>query len=143
MKFAQSAVLLDIVVATAAAPGTQITPAPLNAKEVIKRAICSGPCDSAIAAVPTCGTSCIASAASAVGCTPGDNACPCSSSQNAAIQSIAQNCVISACGINNAIALQASAAAVCSCISANPSSACASTTAIAISGSSDSSAPAQ
>src|SRR4051794_34771325 len=126
MKFSQPAMLLGIVAAAAAIPGAQITPAPLNEKEIIKRVTCSGSCYSAIAAVPTCGTSCIASAASAVGCAPGDNACPCSSTQNAAIASMAQNCVISACGINSALALQSSAAAVCSCISANPSSACSS-----------------
>src|SRR5436305_4238285 len=124
MKFSQSAMLLGIVAAAAAVPGAQITPAPINAKEIMKRATCSGPCDSAVAAVPTCGTSCIASAASAVGCATGDNACPCSSSQNAAIASKAQACVISACGIDSALALQKSAAAVCSCVSANPNTPC-------------------
>src|SRR5439155_1737981 len=82
------------------------------------------PCASAIAAVPSCGVSCIASAASAVGCVAGDNACQCSSSQNAAIASMAQSCVISACGINQALAVQSSAAAVCSCVGANPTTPC-------------------
>ncbi|KAL2217469.1 hypothetical protein M432DRAFT_438768 [Thermoascus aurantiacus ATCC 26904] len=73
-------------------------------------------CDPVASAIPSCGTSCITSAASAVGCAYTDYACQCSSSQSAAIQSRALNCVVGACGINTALQVQASAEAVCACV---------------------------
>ena len=59
--------------------------------------------------------SCIAAAASGVGCGMTDFACQCSASQSAAIASSALPCVLSGCGAVTGLAVQTSAAAVCEC----------------------------
>ncbi|KAF2195539.1 hypothetical protein K469DRAFT_14501 [Zopfia rhizophila CBS 207.26] len=71
-------------------------------------------CDSVASAIPTCGQSCLLSAGSAIGCGTGDYSCQCASSS--ALQASAQNCVISACGVQTALSVQASASAVCACV---------------------------
>ncbi|KAF4450419.1 hypothetical protein F53441_6418 [Fusarium austroafricanum] len=60
-------------------------------------------------AIPTCGAPCLKSAASAVGCTN----IPCQCASSSAIQASAINCVVDNCGFLGALAVQASAAAVC------------------------------
>ncbi|KAH7112584.1 hypothetical protein B0J11DRAFT_446746 [Dendryphion nanum] len=71
-------------------------------------------CNSAAAAIPTCGVGCIQSAASVVGCDSTNYRCRCSSSS--AIQASAQGCVLNSCGLATALAVQASANAVCACV---------------------------
>lgn len=61
-------------------------------------------------------TTCINKAASGVGCTdPTDFACQCKNT--AAINSAALDCVLSGCGAQTGLAVQASASAVCDCVS--------------------------
>ncbi|KAA8568275.1 hypothetical protein MFRU_034g00870 [Monilinia fructicola] len=70
-------------------------------------------CISAVAAIPTCGVSCINSAAS-VYCTGTSNyACECASATFTSIESAAANCVIGACGLATAAQVLSSVAAVC------------------------------
>jgi hypothetical protein len=62
-----------------------------------------------------------------LGCASTDFACQCT--QSAAVQNKAQNCVISGCGnIQTALAVQSSANALCSCVSAHPASSAPATT---------------
>ncbi|KAL9129585.1 MAG: hypothetical protein Q9217_002005 [Psora testacea] len=78
-------------------------------------------CAAIAAKIPSCATECIASAAAGVGCsTPTDFACQCENT--AAINGAALNCVLSGCGAQTGLAVQASASAVCDCVSsAGPS----------------------
>ncbi|KAI9641604.1 hypothetical protein NHQ30_009457 [Ciborinia camelliae] len=70
-------------------------------------------CTSAVAAVPTCGVSCINSAVS-VYCTGTNNyACECASATFTSIENAAANCVIGACGLATASKVLSSVAAVC------------------------------
>ena len=59
--------------------------------------------------------SCIAAAASGVGCGETDFACQCSASQSAVIASSALPCVLSGCGAVTGLVVQSSALAVCQC----------------------------
>jgi hypothetical protein len=61
---------------------------------------------------------CIASAASAAGCGTGDYVCRCSSAE--VIQNSALGCVVGNCGIATALQVQASASAVCACVTGAP-----------------------
>lgn len=82
----------------------QITPPP-----------CS-PCTNAIAAVPSCATGCILSAAvTNAGCPDGNYSCQCASS--AAIQDAALNCVVSDCGLDTGSSVLGAVSSVCSCVS--------------------------
>ncbi|EUC26771.1 hypothetical protein COCCADRAFT_113436 [Bipolaris zeicola 26-R-13] len=71
-------------------------------------------CDPVASAIPTCGVPCIQSAASSVGCGGTDYSCRCTNS--AAIQNGALGCVVGNCGIATALQVQASASAVCACV---------------------------
>ncbi|CAK7212757.1 hypothetical protein SCUCBS95973_001571 [Sporothrix curviconia] len=94
----------------------QITPPP-----------CS-PCTAAIAAVPSCATDCILSAAvTNAGCTDGDYACQCSAS--AAIQNAALGCVVGDCGIATGLLVLSSVASVCDCVTSTGCAAAATATA--------------
>ena len=66
-------------------------------------------------------TSCIDKAAAGVGCNdPTDFACQCKNTE--AINGAALNCVLSGCGAQTGLAVQASASAVCACVSSAGSS---------------------
>ncbi|OAQ69998.1 CFEM domain-containing protein [Pochonia chlamydosporia 170] len=82
----------------------------------------SSPCDAVKSKVPACASSCIGSAAGKVGCDQQNLSCQCASSS--AIQQAAFNCVSSACGLQTGAAVLQSVAAVCSCVSANPTKPC-------------------
>lgn len=71
-------------------------------------------CDPVASAIPTCGVPCIASAADGAGCGTGDYACRCTNAD--AIQNAALGCVVGNCGIATALQVQASASAVCACV---------------------------
>ncbi|MCJ1464197.1 hypothetical protein MMC07_002810 [Pseudocyphellaria aurata] len=71
-------------------------------------------CDAVAAEIPQCASSCIVSAASAVGCETGDYKCQCGD-KSAAIAETALPCVVEGCGAVTGLAVQSSAAAVCGC----------------------------
>ncbi|PNY29782.1 Uncharacterized protein TCAP_00303 [Tolypocladium capitatum] len=89
-------------------------------------AACSpgSPCQKSADAVPKCATSCIFSAATAVKCATSDYQCQCS--QSAAIESAAFGCVSSGCGIITGIQVLQSVGALCSCVTASPTTPCSS-----------------
>ena len=58
--------------------------------------------------------SCVLAAGSAIGCSSTDYACQCSKSS--ALGQNALGCVLGACGIPTALAVRASASAVCACV---------------------------
>ncbi|CAK7206492.1 hypothetical protein SEUCBS139899_009288 [Sporothrix eucalyptigena] len=94
----------------------QITPPPCPA------------CTAAIAAVPSCATDCILSAAvTNAGCTDGDYACQCS--QSAAIENAALACVVGDCGVATGLLVLSSVASVCDCVSSTGCAAAATATA--------------
>ncbi|KAL6716795.1 hypothetical protein ACLMJK_004707 [Lecanora helva] len=72
-------------------------------------------CAAVAAKIPTCAITCIASAASGVGCSQTDFACQCKPANNAAINSAALDCVVKGCGAAQGLAVQGSASAVCAC----------------------------
>lgn len=84
---------------------------------------CGGnPCSDAVAAVPTCAAPCLDGAASVVSCATTDYSCLCSASDG--VQSAAQSCVLGNCGLITAIAVASSVQAVCSCVTAHPTTSC-------------------
>lgn len=105
---------------------------------LVGRGVAQSVCDPVVSAIPSCAvssppsyksnlhqtntsqSSCIVSAADAVGCQKTDLACACSSSANSAIVNSAIGCVIQACGTQTAIRVSLSALDVCSCASAHP-----------------------
>ncbi|MCJ1269379.1 hypothetical protein MMC22_009271 [Lobaria immixta] len=84
-------------------------------------------CDAIAAEIPSCASTCIVSAASAVGCAKGDYKCQCGD-KSAAIAESALPCVVEGCGAVTGLAVQSSAGAVCGC-AATAAAAPASTTA--------------
>ncbi|KAK3291063.1 uncharacterized protein B0H64DRAFT_51298 [Chaetomium fimeti] len=85
---------------------------------------CGGdnPCAPQVSAVPTCATSCIESAASNLGCVGDDYSCHCAKYD--AIQNSAINCVLGACGLGGALQVPDAVGALCSCVTANPTTPC-------------------
>ncbi|KAK4152190.1 hypothetical protein C8A00DRAFT_44734 [Chaetomidium leptoderma] len=98
------------------------TMTPLPSSTITTAPECPHPCAPSITAIPTCATSCIVSAASAVGCGGSDFDCRCSSS--AAIQASAVGCVVGACGIDEALKVVDAVGTLCSCVTASPTTAC-------------------
>lgn len=97
---------LSILTALLAVAQAQITPPP-----------CS-PCSTAIAAVPSCASDCILSAAvTNAGCTDGDYPCQCS--QSAAIENAALNCVVADCGLATGLEVLSAVATVCACVTSS------------------------
>ncbi|KND86985.1 hypothetical protein TOPH_08372 [Tolypocladium ophioglossoides CBS 100239] len=84
----------------------------------------SSPCQKSADAVPKCATSCISSAAMGVNCANTDFECQCKSSS--AIQNAAFNCVSSGCGLATGVQVLQSVSALCSCVSASPTTPCSS-----------------
>ncbi|EAQ92056.1 predicted protein [Chaetomium globosum CBS 148.51] len=72
------------------------------------------PCAPLITAIPACATSCIVSAASAVGCGDDNFACRCSSSD--AIQQTAIGCVLGACALDEALRVVDAVGELCACV---------------------------
>ncbi|KAJ4298810.1 hypothetical protein N0V88_003848 [Collariella sp. IMI 366227] len=109
-------------------PTSTTTPAPSST--ITEGPECPHPCSDAIAAVPTCATSCIKSAAAAVGCGGDDYDCRCASA--AAIQDKAISCVLGACQLADALKAADQAKVVCACNSASPATSCAGPTSTAV-----------
>ncbi|KAL3964901.1 hypothetical protein ACCO45_001905 [Purpureocillium lilacinum] len=84
------------------------------------------PCQKSADAVPNCAKSCIQSAAvTAAKCQTSDYACQCSKSAD--IQAAALACVTDGCGLNTALQVVTSVQAMCSCVTASPTTPCGST----------------
>ncbi|ERT00368.1 hypothetical protein HMPREF1624_03739 [Sporothrix schenckii ATCC 58251] len=107
---------LSFVTALLAVAQAQVTPPP-----------CS-PCTAAIAAVPSCASGCILSAAvTNAGCTDGNYACQCA--QSAAIQNAALGCVVADCGLATGLQVLSAVSTVCSCVTTSGCAAAAAATA--------------
>ncbi|KAJ6446719.1 Histone-lysine N-methyltransferase [Purpureocillium lavendulum] len=86
------------------------------------------PCQKSADAVPACAKSCIESAAvTNAKCQTTDFACQCSKSVD--IQGAALACVTNGCGLNTALQVVSSVQALCSCVTASPTTPCTSATA--------------
>jgi hypothetical protein len=106
---------LSFFTALLAVAQAQVTPPPCSA------------CSTAIAAVPSCATGCILSAAvTNAGCTNGDYSCQCSKS--AAIENAALNCVVADCGLATGLQVLNAVATVCACVTTSGCAAAATAT---------------
>ncbi|KAM4057253.1 CFEM domain-containing protein [Hirsutella rhossiliensis] len=121
---------------TSEAPHSETTQAPIvsesskeSAKPVTSRpgetCDAASPCQKNADAVPQCAKACIEKAAvSAAKCDKADFACQCKAID--VIQNAAFDCVVSGCGITTGLEVIPAVSALCSCVSANPTTPCSS-----------------